>query len=180
MNFRIYLKELKLKWIIFYYFNIIFVLGALISAFLIKQSVFPFYIYGMYSFRAPNGAVMDNITIEINNKELNTFSFLKGKGDLIRSNIDRYKFLRSNNYKDKYYDELNPTVGRVLPHKYYNEIFSYENLDYEFMIWLKLFLENETKFKIKQLSIYSQNFVVKNFKPTQKNKVLIFSKSFND
>ncbi|OAQ42232.1 hypothetical protein A5893_03720 [Pedobacter psychrophilus] len=135
----------------------------------------------MYSYVFPQESNMTSFRLIINEKELNTFSFLKGEGDVIRSNINRFIYLKNNNYKDKYYDKLKSKVGNKLPEIIYEKIFHYNNLDSGFISWLKSFLENQTSMKITSLKIYSINLTVNNqFKPTQKNKVLILNKKFNE
>lgn len=181
INFKIYIQQVYTKWKNFYYFIIVFILGTFISAFVVGQTITPFYIYSMYSYVFPPESTISSFKLIINQKELNTFFLLKGEGDIIRGNITRFIYLKNNSYKDKYYDKLKSKVGTKLPSIIYEQIFHYKNLDKDFLIWLKLFLENETGSKIKTLKIYSINLKVNNqFKPIVQNEVLIIDEKFNN
>jgi hypothetical protein len=177
MNFKNYLKQVHSYWKQFYYFTIIFILGTFISAFVISQTVAPFYIYSMYSYVFPKESTMSSFIVVINGKNFNTFSLLKAKGDIIRGNVSRFTYLKNNDY----YDKLKIKIKNKLPSYIYENIFRYQNIDSKFIFWLKFFLESETNLKIKNLKIYSIDLVVsKNYKPLKKNQILVLNKTFDE
>lgn len=180
MNFKTYLKQVYKKWRLFYYFIVIFIFGTFTCAIVIGQTIMPFHIYSMYSYVFPKNAKITSFKILINNKEFNTFSLLKNRGDILRGNINRFIYLKKNNYKDKYYFKLREKVGNKLPDIIYFRIFSYEKLDDKFTSWLKLYLENTLSVNIYSIKIYAIEFKLNNeYLPLINNQSLILDSSEN-
>lgn len=160
VNFYNFLKLTYKKRRISFYTSIIFFSGIIGCAILIGQSIPPFYIFAMFSYPFPNSEVRSDsfFRLYINHKEYNTFLLLKGKGDNLRENVNRYIYLKNNNYKDKYYQKLKNKIGYNIPEVVYSKLFSYQNVDENFKIWIKNYLETETGIKINSLKLYQVDF----------------------
>lgn len=182
-NKSYFLKEVRQQWPNLFYFCCVFILGTLISGFIIGQTQFPFFIYQMYSQPIPeemadSGSVC---RIYINNEELNTFNLPRESGDIIRSNTERFIYLKSNNFKDRYFMKLKTTsIGKYLPQWIYSKILTIpKTSDQQYASWLKKYLQQLVKKPIKRITLYNSFYRYgKSNLPVIYRKQLIFSLSY--
>ena len=171
-----FLFKLYDEWRIFFYVCIIFITGTLICAFIIGQSTTPFYIFQMYSQPIPNSGIGTVNRIYLNGKELNSFLFYQECGDIIRTNTDRFIYLKKNNFKDKYYFKLKETsFGKFIPVSVYQNILSLKKVtNKHYSDWLKNYLTRFYFEKIKTLKLTEISFEFKKGKPIKVNEKNIF------
>lgn len=172
-----FLTELYHNWRAFFYFSIVFILGTLVCAFIIGQSTTPFYIFQMYSQPIPNSNEGTVSRIYVNGKELNSFKLYQESGDILRTNTDRFIYLKENNFKDKYYSKLKETaLGKYIPSYVYDNILSLKPVsNTQFGEWLKDYLNRFLSEKINTLKLTQITYEIKKGKPKAKIEKEIFS-----
>lgn len=164
MNFkvkRLFLYQLYNKWPALFYICCILIIGTLSSAFIIGQSVTPFYIFQMYSQPFPNSVDNgNNARIYVNGKELNTYLLYQETGDIIRSNMNRLVYLKETGFKDKYNMKLKETgLGKFIPEICYQEVLSFkEQPNKAYANWLKQYLQKFITEEIKSLTLTNQYY----------------------
>lgn len=171
-----FLYKLYRDWRIFFVFCVCFILGTLICAFLVGQSTTPFYVFQMYSQPIPNSDIGTVSRIYVNGKEFNSFLFYQESGDILRTNTDRFIYLKKNNFKDKYYSKLKETsFGKFIPPYIYQEILSLKTVsNLQYSIWLKDYLSRIYKRPIKNLKLSEITYKFKNGKPAKVKEEQIF------
>lgn len=130
-------------------------MGSFTCAFFIGQSVTPFLVFQMYSQPIPKADTGTLSRIYVNGKELNTFSLYQETGDIVRSNTDRFIYLKQREFKDKYYGKLKEiSLGRLIPDVFYRKVLSTKEVSNKaFSNWLKDYLQRYLKAPIKTLSV---------------------------
>ena len=123
MNFIDFLSFVKNKWAKFYYFTVFFTIMTLTSAFIVGQSITPFYVFQMYSQSLSTQNTYVSFNIEINGKKFNIYNLSKERRDVVFYNFKRYIQLKENNGYDKYYLKLKQIDKySIVPNFIYNQI----------------------------------------------------------
>lgn len=172
-----FLLKLYDQWRAFFYFCIMFTLGTLMCAFIIGQSTTPFFVFQMYSHPIPNSNVGTVSRIYVNGKELNSFKLYQEAGDILRTNSDRFIYLKQNNFKDKYYSKLKETAfGKFVPEYVYENILSLKPVtNTQFSLWLKDYLLRINRENINTLKLTQITFEIKNGNPKAVKEEVIFN-----
>jgi hypothetical protein len=174
---KLFLYQIYHQWRALFYVCCILILGTLTSAFIIGQSVTPFYVFQMYSQPFPKVDDGNTARIYVNGKELNTFLLYQETGDIIRSNMNGAAFLRETEYKDKYYFKLKEVgIGKFIPEICYQKILSYKKQpDEVYANWLKNYLQSFIAEDIKSLALTNQYYQYnQDGKPLVINEVPVF------
>lgn len=156
MNFKSFLCFVKVKWRMFYYFTLFFIIMTLISGFIVGQSITPFYVYQMYSQSLKPQKNYSSFEIEVNGEYLDLYKLRKERADIIYYNFDRYISLKSNGGHDKYFYKLKELDRyKVIPDFVYNKILTIDVSDENRnKLWLHNLLAFSYKEKINTLRIY--------------------------
>lgn len=160
---QLFLVKAYKVWPLYFFICVIFIVGTLVSAFIIGQSVTPFYVYQMYSQPIEGSNNGTFISYYINDKKLNTFNLYQETGDIIRCNTDRFFYLKANNHKDKYFQKLRENgLGKLIPDLFFDRVLSVEETnDKQYAIWFKNYLSKFLTQKINSITLkqlyYSYN-----------------------
>lgn len=169
-----FLKIAKDEWKAFYYFTLLFVIGTLICAFIIVQTITPFFVFQMYSQTMPETRSYASYKLVINHKVFNTYQLSKEQGDILRTHLDRYLFLIDNDFKDKYYFKLKERTGGLVPDQIYSSILDFRDFkNVNLKDWLANFLKVNTSATLESAEIYKVEYVFnKEGFPELKNQTL--------
>ncbi len=155
---NLFLIKVRKEWPALYWFSLVYILGVLICAFIIKSTVTPFFVFPMYSFVEKPTPIYESGIIEINGYPLAKYNFPKEKEDIIVVNYLRYIHLKHKPYNDMksmYLNKLAKLIGQKKATDLYEKLFTYPDLnDINFGAWLKRYLEKNNSMNIFSIKIY--------------------------
>lgn len=148
-SFVMFLKNVKGRFPELWWFTCIYIFGILICAFVVKSTITPFFVFGMYSFPAKDQKHYQTFSLLINGKDLFQYNYPKEKRDILVNNCIRYISIRDNNFTDERSKTLINKSRGMISSAVLRKLFSYPKLnDKEFSNWIYRYSAiDETKIK---------------------------------